>query len=357
MQSTQTMNLLISPFDPEQSPSLRESPNEPLPTQPLDVPMNQTHPLHFDMDLFSSLAYEGLSEPVDLNYPSSSLPSLDTMSRYANYNISHSPESSTSTDSNLASSPHPYTHFPGQNDFVLADMHNPSIHQLQFSRRSSSVPPHFQQLKFNSQDNSSPLYNHAQVTPSIMPPPTQQAVKPPPIQIQRFVAQYNHTHRSLDSETHRRLLDEKLEKIDFDDITVAELKEALRERGLSATGRKAELWHRLKEEYDAMVHRKSLSCQVNSSPISLPRRISNMSLHSPKKQPQTRFSPYSPPPSRRSSQIKQERPLASSLPNDHTPSFLNDQFMMMKKPSGLRQSIDNSHTLENQGNGKQTKKE
>lgn len=38
------------------------------------------------------------------------------------------------------------------------------------------------------------------------------------------------------------------EKIDFDDITVAELKGALRKRGLSVAGRKAELIHRLRQE-------------------------------------------------------------------------------------------------------------
>jgi transposase-like protein len=37
------------------------------------------------------------------------------------------------------------------------------------------------------------------------------------------------------------------EKIDFDDITVAELKEALKKRGLSVAGRKAELIHRLRQ--------------------------------------------------------------------------------------------------------------
>ncbi|KAI8380315.1 hypothetical protein BD560DRAFT_387812 [Blakeslea trispora] len=336
MQSNETsMNLLISPFEPNPSQYPEESSS--LPTQPLDVPIHQTH---FDMDLFSTLTHEGLAEPIELGYPSSSLPSLDTMSRYANP-ISHSPESSTSTDSNLASSPHPYTTLSGQNDFILTDLHHPSIHQLQSSRRSSSVPPHFQQLKLNSQDNHS-LYNQTQVAPSqtMLPSP---AIKPPPIQIQRVVANHQ-SSRPIDSETHRRQLDEKLEKIDFDDITVAELKETLRERGLSATGRKAELWHRLKEEHDALVHRKMVG-QANSSPISLPRRISNMSLQSPK----TRFSPYSPPPSRRSSQTKQEHRLASSLPNDHTPSFLNEQFMMTRKPSGLRQSIDHRQTQESQG--------
>ncbi|KAI9265644.1 hypothetical protein EDC94DRAFT_488830, partial [Helicostylum pulchrum] len=69
-----------------------------------------------------------------------------------------------------------------------------------------------------------------------------------PMQIPRVNMVNTQSSRLINKEELRRQLDQKLEKINFDDITVAELKEALRERGLSATGRKAELLARLKRE-------------------------------------------------------------------------------------------------------------
>ncbi|KAI8372943.1 uncharacterized protein BYT42DRAFT_606785 [Radiomyces spectabilis] len=67
-----------------------------------------------------------------------------------------------------------------------------------------------------------------------------------PIQIQRvnrLSAMY-----PLDSEEYQRKLDFQLENANFDDITVSELKEMLRQRGKPATGRKAILLQRLQEE-------------------------------------------------------------------------------------------------------------
>ncbi|CAG8489261.1 3036_t:CDS:2, partial [Ambispora leptoticha] len=55
-----------------------------------------------------------------------------------------------------------------------------------------------------------------------------------PIQIQRS---HKHSHASapMSSEEYQRKLDEELEKIDFEDITVSELKDMLRQRGKPAT--------------------------------------------------------------------------------------------------------------------------
>lgn len=69
-----------------------------------------------------------------------------------------------------------------------------------------------------------------------------------PIQIQR-VPRLN-SSQPFDAESHQKQLDNQLDKVDFDDITVSELKEMLRQRGKPATGKKAVLLQRLLEERD-----------------------------------------------------------------------------------------------------------
>jgi hypothetical protein len=213
------------------------------------------------------------------------------------------------------------------------------------TKRSSSVPPHFHKLKPNHQDS---MYNQFQVTPTLhhqhhhhMMPTMNKAL---PIQIQRMNASNNPSSRPVNAEAHRRQLDEKLEKVNFDDITVAELKEMLRERGLSATGRKAELMNRLKEEYELLAMRggsTALNYSVQQQ-APLHRRVANLNLmDSPNMNRQQRlYAPYSPPPNHR---------LASSVPDSHTPTYLNDQFMMKKKPSCLRKSVGEEEELPARG--------
>lgn len=69
-----------------------------------------------------------------------------------------------------------------------------------------------------------------------------------PIQIQRVARQCG--SQAFDAESHQKQLDSQLEKVDFNDITVSELKEMLRQRGKPATGKKAVLLQRLQEERD-----------------------------------------------------------------------------------------------------------
>ncbi|CAO3600246.1 unnamed protein product [Absidia cylindrospora] len=69
-----------------------------------------------------------------------------------------------------------------------------------------------------------------------------------PIQIQR-VHRAN-ANQPMDAEQHQKRLDDQLVKANFDDITVSELKEMLRQRGKPATGKKAILLQRLVEERD-----------------------------------------------------------------------------------------------------------
>ncbi|CAG8448580.1 11715_t:CDS:2 [Funneliformis caledonium] len=103
-----------------------------------------------------------------------------------------------------------------------------------------------------------------------------------PIQIQRN-PKHNHNSPPLSSEEYQRKLDEELEKVDFEDITVSELKEMLRQRGKPATGKKAILMQRLQEEI--------MSTPTSPSGVSLQSRIANLHISSPPIHSR-RFSPY-----------------------------------------------------------------
>ncbi|CAJ0845722.1 3184_t:CDS:2 [Entrophospora sp. SA101] len=76
----------------------------------------------------------------------------------------------------------------------------------------------------------------------------------PSSEIQDIPIQRNPKHSSqssqppMSSEEYQRKLNEELEKVDFNDITVSELKDLLRQRNKPATGKKAILMKRLQEE-------------------------------------------------------------------------------------------------------------
>jgi hypothetical protein len=351
------MNLLISPFEPTlQYPGNNNDSIHNNTTQPLDVPNNDNNT---DLMMYDSspivLSNNDMLKPTFHN----SLPSphIEMMGNFVNDFVSRSPESSTSTESNMVS---PSQHYHPTNDFIWQDAmvqqqqqhHNyPHHHYHSASKRSASVPPQFHKFKPHVQDS---MYNQFQVTPSSFLH-QQHHLKALPIQIQRVNAQTQPT-KPVDTEALRRQLDEKLEKVNFDDITVAELKEMLRERGLSATGRKAELMNRLKEEYELLIQKggaAGAAGAATSSPTlsssSLQRRVASMNLGSPKKQSTRLFSPYSPPQSSNAGARHHNSRYASSVPDSHT-SFLNDQFMMKRKPSSLRKSIDQDQEQEHRGN-------
>ncbi|RCH85337.1 hypothetical protein CU098_006595, partial [Rhizopus stolonifer] len=76
-----------------------------------------------------------------------------------------------------------------------------------------------------------------------------------PIQIQRV--QRASPSQPFDLEQRQKRLDDQLVKVDFDDITVAELKEMLRQRGKPATGKKAVLLQRLQDEREMICHART----------------------------------------------------------------------------------------------------
>jgi hypothetical protein len=120
-----------------------------------------------------------------------------------------------------------------------------------------------------------------------------------PIQIQR-----QQRPNSLHNQDLQKKLDDQLVKADFDDITVSELKEMLRQRGKPATGKKAILLQRLQEERDSIIHARTNNIPRSPHATSLPdlpsspsggigslnKEIDNMHIGSPPVQ--RRFSPY-----------------------------------------------------------------
>ncbi|KAI8067106.1 hypothetical protein BC940DRAFT_319543 [Gongronella butleri] len=135
-------------------------------------------------------------------------------------------------------------------------------------RRSSSVPSLFYSKKrqpmmmhgFSAQQAQPMGYEPAMVPPlsqvqvQTMQPNSYQMPfqKPMPIQIQRNPPKS--AKKAPAPKRSQEDLDASLLKINFDDVTVAELKELLRERNLSIAGRKAELHERLHREKQRVQH-------------------------------------------------------------------------------------------------------
>ncbi|KAK5828296.1 hypothetical protein F5H01DRAFT_826 [Linnemannia elongata] len=136
------------------------------------------------------------------------------------------------------------------------------------------------------------------------------ASSPAPIQIGRVIPRNSSSQTR--TEEQQKQLDDAMERVDFDDVTVAELKEMLRQRGKHGGGKKADLIKRLQGEIDqirANRHGGGTRPNVtpgNSAPMpigspvanSLHRTMGNMHLGSPPTHSQLSSSPtnrrYSP---------------------------------------------------------------
>ncbi|KAG0306561.1 hypothetical protein BGZ99_001735, partial [Dissophora globulifera] len=104
------------------------------------------------------------------------------------------------------------------------------------------------------------------VSPSIM---STSASSPAPIQIGRIVPRHPLSHAR--TEEQQRQLDAAMERVDFDDVTVAELKEMLRQRGKHGGGKKADLIKRLQSEIEIIrVNRQSGTRLVGPAAIPPP---------------------------------------------------------------------------------------
>ncbi|KAI7902344.1 uncharacterized protein BX663DRAFT_73015 [Cokeromyces recurvatus] len=149
-----------------------------------------------------------------------------------------------------------------------------------------------------------------------------------PIQIKR-VSRSN-IMQQMDPESYQKQLDSQLDKIDFNDITVSELKELLRQRGKPATGKKAVLLQRLQEERELAKGGRSPS-RVISNRHSQPLPFSRSQNELPQQQRPRSFQASSPViiPNNSSEPVA-----ASSVPT----------FLSPGSPSGqLHRSIANMH--------------
>ncbi|KAF9911315.1 hypothetical protein EC991_004213 [Linnemannia zychae] len=115
---------------------------------------------------------------------------------------------------------------------------------------------------------------------------------PAPIQIGRVIPRNSSSQAR--TEEQQKQLDDAMERVDFDDVTVAELKEMLRQRGKHGGGKKADLIKRLQGEIDQIRANRNGGARPNvtpgasapmpiGSPItnSLHRTMGNMQLGSP----------------------------------------------------------------------------
>jgi hypothetical protein len=160
-----------------------------------------------------------------------------------------------------------------------------------------------------------------------------------PIQIQRVARQNN--PQPFDAESHQKQLDSQLDKVDFDDITVSELKEMLRQRGKPATGKKAILLQRLQEEREIAKGGRSPGGARNhrhSQPLPFSRSFSGNYPDSPQQQQRPRSFQGASSPVTIQQNSHHDSSFAASSPSS-MPSFLPPG-----SPGGqLHRSIANMH--------------
>lgn len=156
------------------------------------------------------------------------------------------------------------------------------LKQHQKRRRSSSLPPAF--LKQKQQHVPTPLiFTTIQVTDPTPVHHIQKAAKVDtrPVQIERVHKPIPKPVTCDPVETQKKL-DEDLIQLNFEDVTVAELKEMLRERGLPATGKKAVLTERLRDARDQLLKSKSTGTWLKADSVSPHLQgLANMTIHSP----------------------------------------------------------------------------
>jgi hypothetical protein len=169
------------------------------------------------------------------------------------------------------------------------------LKQHQKRRRSSSLPPAFHNVTKPAKIPTPLIFTQIQVTDPTPVHHTQKAAKidAKPIAIERAPKKKPVVVPVVcDPVETQKKLDEALLQLNFEDVTVAELKEMLRERGLSSTGKKAVLTDRLKDARDQLrkkdVPNKKVAVGENSPNI---QGLANMTIHSPCPPQELLFSP------------------------------------------------------------------
>ncbi|KAF9152861.1 hypothetical protein BG015_004563 [Linnemannia schmuckeri] len=181
------------------------------------------------------------------------------------------------------------------------------------SNKGSLIPPNLgldaQSKKIQLPPNLTPgSESYPLSSPALL---STSASSPAPIQIGRIIPRNSSSQTR--TEEQQKQLDDAMERVDFDDVTVAELKEMLRQRGKHGGGKKADLIKRLQGEIDQIrANRNGGGARPNVTPgatapmpigspatNSLHRTMGNMHLGSPPTHSQLsssptnrRFSPY-----------------------------------------------------------------
>ncbi|KAG0015721.1 hypothetical protein BGZ81_011551 [Podila clonocystis] len=153
----------------------------------------------------------------------------------------------------------------------------------------------------------------AENSPLLTPNLSTSASSPAPIQIGRIIPR--NSSSLTRTEEQQRLFDDAMEKVDFEDVTVSELKEMLRQRGKHGGGKKADLIKRLQTEIEIIranrnpAHRPvggAMPIPIGTpSASSLHRTLGNMHIGSPpvhsgnmsSSPSNRRYTPYAPLPS------------------------------------------------------------
>ncbi|KAF8939370.1 hypothetical protein BGZ58_009898 [Dissophora ornata] len=111
-------------------------------------------------------------------------------------------------------------------------------------------------------------------SPSIL---STSASSPAPIQIGRITPR--HSSSQARTEEQQRQLDAAMERVDFDDVTVAELKEMLRQRGKHGGGKKADLIKRLQSEIEIIRANRQSVARAGAGAIPAPLASPTHSLY------------------------------------------------------------------------------
>ncbi|KAG2187810.1 hypothetical protein INT44_005500 [Umbelopsis vinacea] len=157
--------------------------------------------------------------------------------------LSSSPVTMPFSDAFHVGSPQPiYNSFSGFGEHIRSER-----------RRSTSLPPALPPSSMPALGVPDMHGGNAISAPNTPQAANNQSL---PIQIPRTAKAHPQTV-AMSEEEQQKKLDEQLLKIDFDDITVAELKEMLRERKKATNGKKADLVQRLADERRMVEMRRS----------------------------------------------------------------------------------------------------
>ncbi|KAI9300603.1 hypothetical protein BJ944DRAFT_272791 [Cunninghamella echinulata] len=158
--------------------------------------------------------------------------------------------------------------------------------------------------------------------------------KPLPIKIKRHSPPMKQT---TSTPLNQQQLDEKLLRINFNDVTVAELKDYLRERNLSVAGRKAELTNRLYKEKQRIALLQTQKNKENQEEKEPQEKEIKMKHTNIKEQNQHRLYPVVPSQQQQQQQQQQQHSPIASPHIHHLTNQINH--LAFQSPSPLQSEL------------------